>query len=33
MARKFNENKPGFTESIIINIAKSLSDKIKVNRN
>jgi hypothetical protein len=33
MARKFNEGKPDFTESIIINIAKSLSDRMKVSRN
>jgi hypothetical protein len=32
MARKFNEDKPDFTESIIMNAAKSLSDRIKVSR-
>jgi hypothetical protein len=31
MARKFNEDKPGFTEFIIINAAKFFSDRIKVN--
>jgi hypothetical protein len=32
MARKLNENKPGFTEFMIINITKSLFNKIKVSR-
>jgi hypothetical protein len=32
MARKFNEGKPGFTESIVVNIAKSLFDRMKVSR-
>jgi hypothetical protein len=32
MARKLNEDKPGFTEFMIINIAKSLFDRIKVSR-
>ena len=33
MARKLNENKLSFTEFIIINTAKSFSDRIKINRN
>jgi hypothetical protein len=33
MARKLNEGKPGFTESIIVNAIKSLFDRMKVNRN
>jgi hypothetical protein len=32
MARKFNEGKEGFNEFIFVNAAKSLLDKIKVNR-
>jgi hypothetical protein len=32
MARKFNEGKPDFTEFTIINIAKSLSNRIKISR-
>jgi hypothetical protein len=32
MARKFNEDKENFIEFIIVNAAKSFSDKIKVNR-
>jgi hypothetical protein len=32
MARKLNEDKPGFTESIIINTAKTFLDKMKVSR-
>jgi hypothetical protein len=33
MARKFNENKSDFTEFIVINTIKSLSDRMKVSRN
>jgi hypothetical protein len=32
MARKLNEDKLSFTEFIIINTAKSFSDRMKVNR-
>jgi hypothetical protein len=32
MARKFNESKLDFTEFMIVNVAKSFSDKIKVSR-
>jgi hypothetical protein len=33
MARKFSEDKLGFTESMIINTAKSLFNRMKVSRN
>jgi hypothetical protein len=33
MARKLNEGKEGFNEFIIVNTAKSLSDRMKVSRN
>jgi hypothetical protein len=32
MARKFNEGKPGFTEFIVINVAKSFFNRMKVSR-
>jgi hypothetical protein len=32
MARKFNEDKLGFTESMIVNAVKSFFNKIKVSR-
>jgi hypothetical protein len=32
MARKFNEDKSDFTESMIINAAKSFFNRIKVSR-
>jgi hypothetical protein len=32
MARKFSEDKPGFTEFMVINAAKSLFDRMKVSR-
>jgi hypothetical protein len=33
MARKLNEDKSGFIESMIVNAAKSLFDRMKVSRN
>jgi hypothetical protein len=32
MARKLNEGKEGFNESMVVNAAKSLSDRMKVSR-
>jgi hypothetical protein len=32
MARKLNEDKEGFNKSIIVNAAKSFSDRMKVSR-